>query len=79
MEARKILELIFSRPGPGGQLDVAWMQQLAYVDVSGKVLSLDGAPVRAGLRREQTPLFDLLPQRWRNEAMRNLPTQTVVP
>ena len=79
VEARKILELIFSRPGPGGQLDVAWMQQLAYVDVSGKVLSLDGAPVRAGLRREQTPLFDLLPQRWRNEAMRNLPTQTVVP
>ena len=79
VEARKILELIFSRPGPGGQLDVAWMQQLAYVDVSGKVLSLDGAPVRAGLRREQTPLFDLLPQRWRNEAMRNLPIQTVVP
>ena len=75
IEARKILELIFSRPGPGGQLDVAWMQQLAYVDLSGRVASLDRATMQNGLRREQTPLFDLLPQRWRNEAVHGLPAQ----
>ena len=78
IEARKMLELIFSRPGPGGQLDVAWMQQLAFVDVSGQVLSLDGIVVQKGLRREQTPLFDLLPERWRKEALHGVSKQPVI-
>jgi TPR repeat protein len=60
-EARKMLELIFSRPGPDGQVDITWMQQLAYVNLSGDVPGLDSSTSRRGLRREPTPLFDLVP------------------
>ena len=78
VEARKILELIFSRPAPGGQIDVVWMQQLANVEVSGQAVSLDGASVRSGLRRDPTPLFDLLPPRWRDEAVRGSPGAVII-
>lgn len=64
-QARKMLELIFSRPGPDGQIDIAWMQQLAYVNLSGEAVSLDSATARQMLRREPTPLADLLPLPWR--------------
>lgn len=57
-----MLELIFSRPGPDGQIDIAWMQQLAYVNLSKDVVTLDSTTARQSLRREPTPLFDLLPQ-----------------
>lgn len=60
-EAKKMLELIFSRPGPDGQVDIAWMQQLAYVNLSRDVPALDSSTVRRSLRREPTPLVDLLP------------------
>ena len=60
-EAKKILELIFSRPGPDGQVDIAWMQQLAYVNLSRDAPALDSSTARRALRREPTPLVDLLP------------------
>ena len=63
-QARKMLELIFSRPGPDGRIDIAWMQQLAYLNLSNEALSLDSTTARQALRREPTPLFDLLPQPW---------------
>lgn len=69
-QAKKMLELIFSRPGPDGQIDIAWMQQLAYVNLSQEAPSLDSATDRQGLRREPTPLFDLLPPAWRKYASR---------
>jgi TPR repeat protein len=59
--ARKMLEMIFSRPGPDGQVDIAWMQQLAYLNLSGGTPVLDSTTVRRELRREPTPLFDMLP------------------
>lgn len=59
--ARRMLELIFSRPAPDGQIDIAWMQQLAYLNPSGGAPSLDSTTVRRALRREPTPLFDMLP------------------
>lgn len=59
--ARRMLELIFSRPGPDGQVDIAWMQQLAYLNLSSGAPALDGTTVRRALRREPTPLFDMLP------------------
>jgi TPR repeat protein len=68
VEAKKMLELIFSRPGPNGQVDVAWMQELAYVNLAGRALSLDSTTARSGLRREPTPLFDLLPSSWQKDA-----------
>ena len=67
-EARKMLELIFSRPGPNGQIDIAWMQHLAYVNLSGEAVSLDSATAWQTLRREPTALSDLLPQTWRQYA-----------
>ena len=64
IQAKKMLELIFSRPRPDGQIDITWMQQLAYVDLSGEAVSLDSPAARQSLRREPTALFDLLPQPW---------------
>ncbi len=64
-EARRMLELIFSRPGPDGQVDVQWMQQLAYVNLSRDGMALDSTTVRRSLRREPTAVSDLLPPHWR--------------
>ena len=68
LEAKKMLELIFSRPGAGGQIDIAWMQQLANANVSQATPSVDRTPAPQILRREPSPLFDLLPQFWRNQS-----------
>jgi TPR repeat protein len=63
-EAKRMLELIYSRPAPGGGTDPVWMAQLAAAD-----LSLPGPQVvdAAGgvlLRRDPTPLTDWLPAHW---------------
>ena len=72
VEAQKMLALIYARPDANGQLDVAWMQQLAYLDVSGpSPRPAEPAPSRS-LQREPSPLIDLLPQVWR-ERMGALP------
>lgn len=63
--AKKMLALIFSRPALNGQIDLAWMQQLAQVDVSGPSPSIEQSNVKLQLRREPTPLFDLVPLKWR--------------
>lgn len=67
--AKKVLALIFSRPGPGGELDVAWMQQLAQVDLTGATPTLDNRNSRANLKRDPTPLFELVPRQWRKFAV----------
>ena len=64
VQARKILELIFSCPTKSGDIDIAWMQQLAYVNLSKEGLVLDSATARRVLRREPTLLFDLVPPAW---------------
>lgn len=69
--ARKMLELIFSRPAPNGDIDVTWMQQLAFVDVTQRVPglpSVPNTPNRRSFQREPTALFDLLPSLWRTHA-----------
>ena len=67
-EAGRILALIASRPAPGGDVNIEWMRQLAYIDLSQVLPSL-GSPV-SGLRlqREPSPLFDWLPKTWRERA-----------
>lgn len=67
-QARKMLELIFSRPGPNGDIDIAWMQQLAFVDVTQSVPGLTQTPQSRTFQREPTALFDLLPGIWRAHA-----------
>jgi TPR repeat protein len=63
--ARRMLELIFSRPAPGGGVDIVWMRELALMDVSdsGKAVLL--APAAIGWQRDPTPLHDLVPPQWR--------------
>ena len=60
-----MLELIFSRPGPDGQIDLAWMQQLAQVDLSNAVPKVESNIIKQNLKREPTPLFELVRQPWR--------------
>ena len=60
-----MLELIFSRPGADGQIDIGWMQQLAYADLSKKLAVLGSGSDRRTFKRETTPLVDLLPAMWR--------------
>lgn len=67
-EARKMLALIFSRPGPDGQLDVQWMQQLSNLDLSKDMPSLGAVARTRLLQREPSPLFDLLPEVWRKRS-----------
>lgn len=66
--AKKMLELIFSRPGPDGQIDLAWMQQLAQVDLRSALPSFEKNNAKQNLRREPTPLFELVPQQWKKYA-----------
>ena len=68
LEARKMLEMIFSRTGANGAVDIAWMQELAFVNLSKDVLALDSTTLRRALRREPTPLHDLVPASWRRVA-----------
>ena len=63
--AQKMLALIFSRPGPDGLIDLAWMQQLAQVELGNAVPTADSNNVKQNLKREPTPLFDLVRQPWR--------------
>ena len=64
--ARRMLELIYSRPAPGGNVDIAWMQQLSRIDpLTLQPIALAGP---APYRHDPTPLFDLLPAPWRPRA-----------
>lgn len=65
LAARRMLALIYSRPGPDGQLDVQWMRQLAFADPSAPSPLPGQVPPAHGLQREPTPLADLLPPIWR--------------
>lgn len=67
--ARRMLELIFSRPAPGGTVDPAWMQQLASLPVEGQ----GGVPLQPPTppavpqlwQQDPTPLYHLIPPQWR--------------
>ena len=67
-EAKRMLELIFSRPAPQGVVDIAWMQQLAQLDITreGAILSTHAPSGQSLFGRDPTPLYDLLPSHWRN-------------
>jgi uncharacterized protein len=63
-QARDMLALIFSRTSATGEVDLAWIQRLAQLDVSGTAASYKslGAPL---FQRERTPLYDYLPELWK--------------
>lgn len=62
--ARDMLALIFSRTSATGEVDLAWIQRLAQLEVSGPSPSYQalGAPM---FQRERSPIFDYLPQLWK--------------
>lgn len=62
--AKRMLSLIYSRTTPEGGLDPLWMRQLSAMDVSALVPKQDVALGISALRKEPTPLIDLLPRRW---------------
>lgn len=68
--ARHMLELIYSRPASNGAIDIAWMQQLAALDVTRDSASAVPPFLPAispqMLARDPTPLYDLLPPAWRD-------------
>jgi TPR repeat protein len=68
-EAQKMLALIFSRPTPTGEVDLAWMRQLAYVDVNSLAPSLSNLAGVRVMRREPTPLYDFLPPKWQQRTL----------
>jgi uncharacterized protein len=66
--AKRMLSLIYSKSDASGNLNIAWMQQLANLNVANLSLNIDGASLAPMLKREPTPLFDLIPQYLRNLA-----------
>lgn len=66
-EARRMLQLIYARPAPGGGVDVAWMRQLAFVDTASSLPVVGTVLNPHALQRDPTPLFDLMPAFWRNQ------------
>lgn len=67
--AQKMLALIFSRPTSDGHIDIGWMQQLANIETDNSPGNQNGDAQNKNLRREPTPLFDLIPPNWRRFAM----------
>lgn len=63
--AKRMLALIYSKPGANGNINIAWMQQLSQVDaltMSSTTNAINPLPM---LQREPTPLYDLIPQHLR--------------
>jgi uncharacterized protein len=63
--AKRMLSLIYSKPDASGKLNIAWMQQLANLNAANLSLSIDSNSLAPMLKREPTPLFDLIPQNLR--------------
>lgn len=64
-EASKMLSLIYSRPQASGGLDIAWMQQLADMDISLPSPRMQQPSHPLVLHEDITPLMDWLPMDWR--------------
>jgi TPR repeat protein len=65
VQAQRMLNLIYARTSPEGQLDLAWMRQLSEADVSTSTPHMGQSTGPKLLHREPTPLYDLLPKLWK--------------
>lgn len=65
-EAGRMLALIASRPTPGGGVNIEWMRQLSYIDLSQTIPTLGSPAQGQRLQREPSPLHDWLPQAWKD-------------
>lgn len=66
-EAGRMLALISSRPAVGGGVNIEWMRQLTYVDLSQALPTLVNPVSGHRLQREPSPLFDWLPKAWQDK------------
>jgi len=62
--ARRMLSLIYARTTKDGTIDPVWMRQLSDMDVASLVPKQDVMLAASALRKEPTPLIDLLPNKW---------------
>jgi TPR repeat protein len=62
--ARKMLNLIFSKPTEEGNINIPWMQKLSQLDLSGSTPKLSQAFGPNLLNREETGLTDFIPKLW---------------
>ena len=64
LQAKKMLDLIFSQSADMGAINIFWMQRLSRMDVSGfsPQLPTVGGPVL--FPREETGLTDFIPSLW---------------
>lgn len=68
-EARRMLALILSRSG-SGPLNVEWMRQLAWIDLSNSVPRSGSPAVGSVLQRDPSPLFDWTPLAWQKRVLK---------
>ena len=64
LQAKKMLDLIFSQSAETGAINIFWMQRLSRVDVSGFAPQLPSVDGPVLLAREETGLTDFIPQIW---------------
>jgi len=66
-EAGRMLALISSRPAIGGGINIEWMRQLTFVDLSQTLPTVVSPVSGHRLQREPSPLFDWLPKAWQDK------------
>lgn len=72
-EAGRMLSLILSQPNPAGTINVEWMRQLAWMDLSTSVPRSGSPAIGSILQRDATPLFDWLSPVWRERVQQIRP------
>lgn len=72
-EAGRMLSLILSQPTAGGTVNVEWMRQLAWLDLSSSVPRTGSPATGSVLQRDATPLYDWLPPVWRARMLKVRP------
>jgi TPR repeat protein len=66
LQAKKMLDLIFSQSTETGAINIFWMQKLSRMDVSGFAPQLPIVDGPVLLAREETGLTDFIPRVWTN-------------
>jgi len=64
LQAKKMLDLIFSQSAETGAINIFWMQRLSRIDVSGYSPQLPTVDGPVLLAREETGLTDFIPSLW---------------
>lgn len=59
--AKRMLALIYSKPAANGNINIAWMQQLAQVNAMTMSSNTNAISIAPMLQREPTPIYDLIP------------------